>query len=176
MIIHVVAYNRRDKALGANNKLLWHVPEDLVHFKNQIKNRDIYMGVNTYKSLLPFLNKSSNFLKDSQIHIIVRDLSNSVELLNLTERNITLLTKKELSNLILHPKNNNDFIIIGGGKTYEDFIPDKIIATEFDFPSFKEADTFYNVDLTLYKVLTKEAKYCSKSKVHFNIVTYIKIH
>lgn len=175
MITHIVAYNRVDKAIGASNKLLWHVPKDLLHFKNQVKNKHVYMGVNTYYSLLPFLNKSPNFLKDSQIHVIVKDIGKSLDLISLSEKPIMIISDEVLQTLISCYKEENDFIIIGGGKTYNQFIPDKIIATEFDFSPFKEADSFYNIDLTQYKVLSKEPKYCVRSKVNFNIITYIKI-
>lgn len=52
--------------IGKDNKLLWHSPDDLVHFKTLTKNCSILVGYNTYNELPK--------LKDREIILDVRDV------------------------------------------------------------------------------------------------------
>ena len=47
----IVAVAEKDRAIGFKNKLLWHIPEDLQHFKKITKGHPIIMGQNTYESI-----------------------------------------------------------------------------------------------------------------------------
>ena len=40
--------------IGSNNKMPWHVKEDLIYYKNLTKDFPVLMGYNTYKSLLGY--------------------------------------------------------------------------------------------------------------------------
>ena len=41
----------KNNLIGKNNKIPWHVKEDLIYFKECTKNKDVLMGYNTYISL-----------------------------------------------------------------------------------------------------------------------------
>lgn len=47
-IICAIAQNR---AIGKNNKLLWHIPEDFKHFKEKTSGHVIVMGQKTFESI-----------------------------------------------------------------------------------------------------------------------------
>ena len=44
--------------IGKNNKLMWHSPDDLVHFKRLTENCTILVGHNTYSSLPELPNRT----------------------------------------------------------------------------------------------------------------------
>jgi len=39
------------RAIGKDNQLLWHIPEDLKHFKELTIGHTVVMGENTYRSI-----------------------------------------------------------------------------------------------------------------------------
>lgn len=68
-MISIIAAIDKNRALGYQNKLLVHLPEDLAHFKKITLNHPVIMGKNTYLSIgkaLPnriniILSKDENF-------------------------------------------------------------------------------------------------------------------
>jgi len=56
-IVIVSAISRQQKAIGYENKLLWHIPEDLKHFKELTLGHPIIMGKKTFASILEILGK-----------------------------------------------------------------------------------------------------------------------
>lgn len=50
-IISMIAAVAEDRAIGYKNKLLWHIPEDLAHFKKITLGHPVIMGRNTFFSL-----------------------------------------------------------------------------------------------------------------------------
>lgn len=64
MRISMVAAMGRNREIGRNNKLLWHLPEDLIRFKKLTLGHPVIMGRKTYESILdltgkPLPNRSS---------------------------------------------------------------------------------------------------------------------
>ena len=49
----LVAAMGSNRELGANNQLLWHLPEDLAHFKRLTLGKPVLMGRKTWESLPP---------------------------------------------------------------------------------------------------------------------------
>ncbi len=49
----VVAAMGSHRELGANNQLLWHLPEDLAHFRRLTMGKPVLMGRKTWDSLPP---------------------------------------------------------------------------------------------------------------------------
>ena len=58
MIKHIVALSSANGAIGLYNKLPWHIPEDLKHFQELTMGKTIYMGRNTFKSILPYVKEA----------------------------------------------------------------------------------------------------------------------
>jgi dihydrofolate reductase len=56
-IVIVVAMSRHTRAIGNNNSLLWHIPEDLKHFKALTLGHPIIMGKKTFDSIIKILGK-----------------------------------------------------------------------------------------------------------------------
>lgn len=100
----------KNGVIGKDNKLPWHLPEDLKHFKNITTGHVVVMGRKTYESLpngaLPFrknivLTRDENYLLDD------------AEVMNAIEE---VLAFQEL-----HP--DEEIYIMGGAEIYKAFMP-----------------------------------------------------
>lgn len=47
----IAAVNGEHLGIGIDNRLPWHIPEELKHFKNTTLGSDVIMGKNTYESI-----------------------------------------------------------------------------------------------------------------------------
>ncbi|NOR74623.1 MAG: dihydrofolate reductase [Draconibacterium sp.] len=104
-IIVVIAENF---AIGKNNDLLFHLPNDLKHFKQITSGHTIIMGRNTLLSLpkWPLPNRR---------HIVITDKKDDV-----FEGCETVFSIDEAIEKI---KNEEEAFIIGGGMIYRQFFP-----------------------------------------------------
>jgi dihydrofolate reductase len=50
-MISLIAVVARNRAIGRNNALLWHLPEDLRHFRDVTRGKPVIMGRKTWESL-----------------------------------------------------------------------------------------------------------------------------
>ena len=128
MNITLIAAIGKNNELGNDNKLLWHIPEDLNFFKANTMNKKIIMGINTLNSLPKLL--------PGRKHIV------------LTHRNLELdpeiLVFHSITELLEYIKSlNEEVMVIGGGQIYKQMIEyaNKLLITKID--DTKEADTFF---------------------------------
>ncbi len=56
-VVMVAALEKSTRAIGFENKLLWHIPEDLKRFKALTLGHPIIMGRKTYESITAMLGK-----------------------------------------------------------------------------------------------------------------------
>ncbi len=56
-IVIVSGMSKKDRVIGKNNQLLWHVPADLKRFKELTMGHPIIMGSKTFASILEILGK-----------------------------------------------------------------------------------------------------------------------
>lgn len=132
-VIHLVARGLRGE-IGADNKLLWHIPEDLKFFKDSTIGHVVLMGRKTVESLPKPLTR--------RVLIDVRHAEWSFNLTNSEILNARLLTA-----LISCKHLNSDTIFIaGGGSLYNATfdIVDELWVTQV-FNEYPEADTFYHI-------------------------------
>lgn len=99
--------------IGIDNKMPWHIPEELKYFKKITENSIIIMGKNTYVSIGTPLSK--------RINIIVSSQSESLYSSNVYVRN-TLDEALDLA-YYLGLKEQKNIFIIGGASIYEQTIP-----------------------------------------------------
>ncbi len=161
-IVTIIAAAAENNALGKNNDLLWHLPDDFKRFKKLTTGHSIIMGRKTFESFpKPLPNRK---------HIIItRDKNYSIN----HKDCIVVHSLKTALNLT---KNEYLTYIIGGGEIYKQAIPftTKIELTRVhaDF----EADTFFpELNLNDWKLVFKE--YHPKDERHkynFTYLTYTK--
>ena len=51
MIISLIAALASNRAIGRDNQLLWHLPEDMRHFRETTRGKPVIMGRKTWESL-----------------------------------------------------------------------------------------------------------------------------
>lgn len=51
MLLSLIVAVAKDNVIGGDNKLLWHLPADLKHFKNVTMDHSIIMGRKTFESI-----------------------------------------------------------------------------------------------------------------------------
>ncbi|VXC27257.1 Dihydrofolate reductase [Flavobacterium sp. 9AF] len=160
-MITIIAAASENNALGKDNDLVWHLPDDFKRFKSLTTGHYIIMGRKTFESFpKPLPNRT---------HIIItRQKEYSVP-----ENCIVVSSLKKAIEIC--PKEQESFII-GGGEIYKqsiDFV-DKIELTRVH--TIIEADTFFpEFDEKNWKLVHEE--YHSKDEKHlfdFTYLTYIR--
>lgn len=132
----IVAAAEND-AIGKDNKLLWHLSDDLQRFKKLTSGHHIIMGRKTFESFpKPLPNRT---------HVVITR-QNDYQVPE------GVITVSSLEDAIDVSKNDSQPFIIGGGEIYKQAmaIADKIEITRVhhDF----EADTFFpKIDTTIWK-------------------------
>jgi dihydrofolate reductase len=66
MIISIIVAIGENHAIGKNNQLLWHMPNDLKHFKDVTSGRTIIMGRKTFDSVGKPLPRRRNIVVTRQ--------------------------------------------------------------------------------------------------------------
>ncbi len=140
--------------LGKDNQLLFHIPEDLKHFKKLTENQVVVMGRKTYDSL-PFKyglpNRHNYVLSRSSVGCKFNKV-------------MTIYNKDDLDQVALE----RDVWVIGGAEVYKLYLDkvDEVYHTLVD-AEYPEADTVMDMsfleDETIWekvstKCLTSEAK------------------
>lgn len=150
----ISAIARKDRAIGFQNALLWHIPEDFKHFKETTSGHAVIMGENTYTSIgRPLPNRTNIILSINPDFapegcVVVHSIEEA------------LAKAKEVE--------QEEIFIIGGASIYRQFLPyaDRLYLTlvEGDF----EADTFFPD----YSEFTKEVsrKECENGTFRFTFV------
>ncbi|HAH59422.1 MAG TPA: dihydrofolate reductase [Bacteroidales bacterium] len=114
--ISIIVAMAENNAIGKDNQLLWHIPNDLRHFKKTTTGHTIVMGSKTFNSMpfKPLPNRRSVVLTRQQ----GADFPKS-EVAHSIHEAISLM------------EDNRENFIIGGGNIYEQFLPlaDKIYLT-----------------------------------------------
>jgi len=140
--ISIIVAVAKNNAIGKDNKLLWHLSEDLKRFKRLTTGHYIIMGKNTYYSLprRPLPNRT---------HIVLSDIPGEQ-----IDKCIMAYTIEEAIEKMIQDEEN---FIIGGASIYKQFLPyaNKLYITwvneEF------EADTFFPVlDENEWNVVSKK--------------------
>ncbi len=80
MIVTIVVAIAENHAIGKDNKLLWHLPNDLKHFKEITTGHTIIMGRKTYESVgKPLPNRRNIIVTRQNITIEGCEAVNSIE-------------------------------------------------------------------------------------------------
>ena len=127
-MISIIVAIAENNAIGLNNDLLWHIPEDMKRFRQITTGHRIIMGKRTYESLpnRPLKNRTN---------IVISDIPG-----DRYEGCLMAYSIREV--LDLCPADEESFII-GGGMVYRQFLPlaDRLYITRVH-KSF-EGDVFF---------------------------------
>jgi len=143
MRLSMIAALGKNRVIGSNNKMPWHLPADLQHFKKTTLGSPIIMGRKTYDSIgRPLLGRKNIILsRDKNLFIEGCSVVNSLEAaMNLVEA-----------------ENPDEVFITGGSYLYKTYLADAdrlyltLIDEEFEGDTFFPDYTQYN-----WKLIKKE--------------------
>jgi len=125
----VAVVSKRKRAIGNQNQLLWHLPEDLKRFKKITLGHPIIIGRKTYESIGKPLPGRTNIVVTREHNFPNSDVVVAHSLEEAIEQAKTI--------------DQEEVFIIGGGEIYRQAISiaQKIYLTLVD--DEKEADTFF---------------------------------
>ena len=158
--ITMIAAVAEDNGLGLDNKLVWHIPRDLKHFKNLTHGHCIIMGRKTFESLPKALPHRKNIVLSRRKNITYSGavVVNSIE------------------KAIEETKHDPKPYIVGGGEIYRLFMnySSYIELTRIDHKF--ESDTFFpKIDLKKWDVIKRvDVKKSEKEKYNYSFLTYKK--
>lgn len=127
MNISIIVAVANNNVIGKDNKLLWHISDDLKRFKKLTTEHKIIMGIKTYYSIgKPLPNRTNIVISDNkndkiQGCVMAYSIQDAIDKCDKTKENF----------------------IIGGGSIYKQFLKyaDKIYLTRI-YENF-EGDTFF---------------------------------
>jgi dihydrofolate reductase len=141
-MISIIVAVSDDWAIGKDNELLWHIPEDLKRFKRLTTGRTVIMGKKTWYSLpkrpLP-----------GRRNIVLTDIPDEI-----VEGSETIYSLEEAINKC--PVEEEAFVI-GGGSIYRQFMPmaDRLYITHVHKKA--PADVYFpEIDLKIWEIVEKE--------------------
>jgi dihydrofolate reductase len=162
-MLSIIVAKAENNIIGGDNKLLWHISEDLKRFKEITTNHTIIMGRKTFESLpkiLPnrhhvIITRDTNYTVDSDQVTILHDLSE-------------VLKRYESS--------EEEAFIIGGGEIYNLLFPHckKLYLTKVN-KNF-EGDTYFpNIDFNEWDVIeSSDEKINAEYGLKYKFINLIK--
>ena len=151
-----------NNVIGKDNKLIWHLPEDLKRFKQITTGKNIIMGRKTFESLGRVL--------PNRKHII---LCNDMEM-DIDNENVEILD--DISKLDKYINSDEENFVIGGATIYKLLMPyvNKLYITKINedfvgdvyFPEIKEEE---------WKEISKEkGSKNNKNPYDYKYITYVR--
>jgi dihydrofolate reductase len=142
-------------ALGKDNELVWHLPDDFKRFKQLTTNHYIIMGRKTFESFpKPLPNRT---------HVIITRQQDYTA-------DSCLVATNLVDALAMVPKDENAFVI-GGGEIYALALPFTDVIEITKVHAHFEADTFFpEIDAKQWKLVSEE--YHPKDEKHLFDFTY----
>lgn len=160
MEIALIAAIGSGNELGANNELMWHLPDDFAWFVKHTKGKPVIMGRKTMESLgKPLKNRLNIVLSRNPIEnegfVGARSWDEALKLAEqwLGEKLQQLEDSHELSGRFSATDeagnrnvNHNEIMVIGGGEIYKQALDkaNRLYITQVDC-EFAGADTFFPV-------------------------------
>lgn len=145
MILSAIVAADEKNAIGKDNQLPWHLPDDLKFFKKTTIGKPVLMGRRTYDSMGGALKGRLNIVLTRQSDL---QLPEGVLLVHNLEKGVELLEKE----------NTEEAFIIGGGKVFEESMQllDRVYLTRVE-TVIEDAEAFFpHMDHTHWKLAWDE--------------------
>lgn len=160
--VNIIVAMNKYRIIGINNKLPWHLSEDLQNFRKLTLNSTVIMGRKTYESIgRPLPNREN---------IIISRNSDYLPLLKVFSN---------LADAVSYAKSlKKPVFIIGGGQLYEDAIPiaTKLFITEVEveIESLSNITYFPIINYSEWKLLNKNS-FVSKNNIKYHFCEYKRL-
>lgn len=161
-MLSLIVAKAKNNIIGKDNKLIWHIPEDLKRFKSLTTGHTIIMGRKTFESLGRVL--------PNRHHII---LCNDAQM-NIEDENVEVL--EDISMLDKYIKDEEENFVIGGATMYKLLMPycSKMYITEIN-QDFEGDVSFPEINMEDWKIVSKEKGLKDeKNPYDYEYVTYVR--
>ncbi|MGI9533179.1 dihydrofolate reductase [Lutimonas sp.] len=160
-MLTIIAAVAENNALGKNNDLIWHLPNDFKRFKKVTMGHHIIMGRKTFESMdKPLPNRTTI--------IITRNLNYHAD---------GCIVVNSLENAIIAAREDENPFILGGGEIYKQALDyAEILDLTLVHHSFENADTFFpKVDFSKWEEIFREDHSADKThKYDYSFIRYQK--
>ena len=158
MIVSLIAAMDRNRLIGNRNRLPWHLPADLAHFKQVTMGKPVIMGRKTYESIGKPLPGRTNI-------VITRSADFQAEGVQIAH---------SLKQALEYAAGEDEVMVIGGSSIYELALPeaDRLYITYVDH-SYQGDAWFPDFDLEPWRVVSSEAHAADeRNSTDYRFVTY----
>ena len=165
MKIAMIAAMAKNRIIGADNDMPWHLPADLKHFKAITLGKAVIMGRKTYESIGKPLEGRANL-------VLTRNPDFEGEGVEHVEY---IKVALKAGRMVAEITGTDEVMVIGGTQIYEAFLPeaDRIYLTEVDLEV--EGDAFFpDLGPEWKEVARSDVQTDEKSGVQFSFVTLEK--
>ncbi len=144
-MLSIIAVIGKNRELGKDNKLLWHVPGDLPRFKKLTTGHPVIMGRKTFESIGKPLSGRTNIVISKNAVIpgatVVRSFDEAVEVAK-------------------NSPGSDEIFVIGGGSVYAQAIDraDRLYLTIVDAVA-PDADTFFPDYSKFSEVISRDGSF-----------------
>ena len=161
-MLSIIVAVAKNNVIGKDNKLIWHLPEDLKRFKRLTTNHNIIMGRKTFESLGRVL--------PNRKHIV---LCNDAEL-NVNDENVNIID--DVSKLDEYINSSEENFVIGGASIYKLLLPktEKLYITKIN-QEFEGDVYFPEIKADEWKIIEREKGLKDdKNPYDYEYVTYVR--
>jgi dihydrofolate reductase len=163
MTISAILAMSKNRVIGKDNQIPWHLSADLKYFKRTTLNHHIIMGRKTFLSIGNPLPKRTNVVLTRNPFFIAS--------------NVLVATSIEEGLQLARDNGEEETFIIGGGEIYRQSMPylDKIYLTLIEVEV--EGDVFFpELDESQWKLVSEEAhKADDKNEYNYSFLIYERI-
>ncbi|MDO9181667.1 MAG: dihydrofolate reductase [Bacteriovorax sp.] len=132
MIVSLIVAHGPLGEIGLNNKLLWHIPEDLKNFKKITSGKTLVMGRKTFESIGKPLPDRRNIVLSNDPNLKIA----GVDIINDPLMAFDLVLENDDSD-------ESELVVIGGAEVFKIYLPyvQKIYLSKVNYSG--SADTFF---------------------------------
>ena len=157
-LISMIVAMAGNRAIGKDNDLLWHLPDDFKHFKAVTMGKPIVMGRKTYDSIGRPLPGRKNV-------VVTSDKTFSAE---------GVVVVRSIDDALAATRDDDDIMVIGGASFYEQMLPlaNKLFVTWVHHHF--EADAFFpDINLDEWRVIEQtDHRADDRHAYDYSFVTY----
>ena len=161
-MLSIIVAIAKNNVIGKDNKLIWHLPEDLKRFKRLTTGHTIIMGRKTFESLGRVL--------PNRKHIV---LCNDAEM-NIDDENVEVIDS--IDKIEKYENSEEENFVIGGASIYKLLLPkaSKLYITKIN-QEFDGDVYFPEIDENEWKIVEREQGIKDeKNPYDYEYITYVR--
>ena len=140
-MISIIVAVAKNGVIGDKNSLLWHLREDMIHFRTTTSGHPVVMGRKTYDSIGRPLPKRTNVVITRDTNLAIEDCT----VVHSLDEAVAMFDKSE------------EVFIIGGAQIYKQALPlaDRIYLTVID-KEYEGDTSFPEIDYSAWNEISRE--------------------